>query len=114
MLALDEAIQAYNRGLPENEQVHFSYGIGYGDILDTDDDMFGLEVNLASKIGRGPGRAGRGPAHPLRCAALEPALLRRVVPHRIVTFGQQAFPVSRLKLRGSRAYRGKVRRNPKR
>ena len=45
-------------------------------------------------------------------AALEPQLLRRVVPHRIVTFGSQAVPISRLRLRG-RAYRGKVRRHPK-
>ena len=113
VLALDEAIQAYNRGVPENEQVHFSYGVGYGDILDTDDDMFGLEVNLASKIGEDLAEPGEALLTASACAALDPALLRRVVPHRIVTFGSQAIPVSRLKLRG-RAYRGKVRRNPKR
>src|SRR3954468_1813589 len=45
VLQLDEAICAYNRGRPENEQVHFSYGVGYGDVLDLDEDMFGLEVN---------------------------------------------------------------------
>ena len=44
---------------------------------------------------------------------IEPELLRRVVPHRIITFGHQGTAISRLKLRG-RAYRGKVRRNPKR
>ena len=113
VLALDEAIQAYNRGVPENEQVHFSYGIGYGDILDTDADMFGLEVNLASKIGEDLAEPGEALITASACAALDPELLRRVVPHRIVTFGSQAIPVSRLKLRG-RAYRGKVRRNPKR
>ena len=113
VLALDEALQAYNRGVPENEQVHFSYGIGYGDILDTDDDMFGLEVNLASKIGEDLAEPGEALLTASACAVLDPALLRRVVPHRIVTFGSQAIPVSRLKLRG-RAYRGKVRRNPKR
>ena len=47
VLELDDALQAYNRGRSENEQVHFSYGVGYGDVLDTDHDMFGLEVNLA-------------------------------------------------------------------
>ena len=113
VLELDDAIQAYNRGRPENEQVHFSYGVGYGDVLDTDHDMFGLEVNLASKMGEDLAEPGEALLTPSACAALDPALLRRVVPHRIVTFGQQAFPVSRLKLRG-RAYRGKVRRNPKR
>ena len=113
VLFLDEAIQAYNRGRPENEQVHFSYGVGYGDILDTDDDMFGLEVNLASKIGEDLAEPGEALLTASASAALEPELLRRVVPHRIITFGHQATAVSRLKLRG-RAYRGKVRRNPKR
>jgi adenylate cyclase len=113
VLELDEAIQAYNRGTPENEQVHFSYGIGYGDILDTDDDMFGLEVNLASKIGEDLAEPGEALLTASVSAALEPELLRRVVPHRVITFGHQAIPVARLKLRG-RAYRGKVRRNPKR
>jgi class 3 adenylate cyclase len=113
VLALDEAIQAYNRSRPENEQVHFSYGIGFGDVLDTDDDMFGLEVNLASKLGEDLAEPGEALLTASASAALEPALLQRVVPHRVVTFGSQAIPVSRLKLRG-RAYRGKVRRNPKR
>jgi class 3 adenylate cyclase len=113
VLELDEAIAAHNRGRPENEQVHFSYGVGYGDILDTDDDMFGLEVNLASKIGEDLAEPGEALLTASASAALEPALLKRVVPHRIITFGSQAIPVSRLKLRG-RAYRGKVRRNPKR
>ena len=113
VLEIDEAIQAYNRGRPENEQVHFSYGIGYGDILDTDDDMFGLEVNLASKIGEDLAEPGEALLTASASAALEPELLKRVVPHRIITFGHQAISVARLKLRG-RAYRGKVRRNPKR
>jgi class 3 adenylate cyclase len=112
VLALDDAIQVYNRGRAENEQVHFSYGVGYGDILDTDDDMFGLEVNLASKIGEDLAEPGEALLTASAAAALEPELLRRVVPHRIVTFGSQAVPISRLKLRG-RAYRGKVRRHPK-
>jgi class 3 adenylate cyclase len=113
VLALDDAIQAYNRTVPENEQAHFSYGIGFGDVLDTDDDMFGLEVNLASKLGEDLAEPGEALLTASAAAALEPALLKRVVAHRIVTFGSQAIPVSRLKLRG-RAYRGKVRRNPKR
>jgi len=111
VLELDDALQAYNRGRPENEQVHFSYGVGYGDILDTDHDMFGLEVNLASKIGEDLAEPGEALLTASASAALDPVLLRRVVPHRIVTFGQQAIPITRLKLRG-RAYRGKVRRNP--
>jgi adenylate cyclase len=109
VLALDDAIQAYNRQRPENEQVHFSYGIGYGDVLDIDDDMFGLEVNLASKIGEDLAEPGEALLTPSAAAALDPALLKRVVPYRIVTFGKQAFPVHRFKLRG-RLPRGKVSR----
>ncbi len=51
VLALDEALQAYNRGVPENEQVHFSYRARG-------------EPGLQDR--GGPGRAGRGPAHRLR------------------------------------------------
>jgi class 3 adenylate cyclase len=111
VLALDESIVAYNRTRAENEQVHFSYGVGYGDVLDTDEDMFGLEVNLASKIGEDLAEPGEALLTPCAAAALEPALLKRVVPYRVVTFGRQAIPVSRLKLRG-RAPRGSVRRRP--
>ncbi len=111
VLAIDDAIQAYNADRPENEQVHFSYGVGYGDILDTDEDMFGLEVNLASKIGEDLAEPGEALLTPAAAAALEPRLLKRVVPYRIVTFGRQAIPVSRLRLRGS-VRRGKVRRRP--
>jgi class 3 adenylate cyclase len=111
VLRLDDAIQEYNEGRPENEQVHFSYGVGYGDILDTDEDMFGLEVNLASKIGEDLAEPGEALLTPSASAALEPDLLKRVVPYRIVTFGRQAIPVSRFKLRGS-VRRGKVRRRP--
>jgi class 3 adenylate cyclase len=109
VLALDDAVQSYNRKRPENEQVHFSYGVGYGDVLDIDDDMFGLEVNLASKIGEDLAEPGEALLTPSAAAALEPALLKRVVPYRIVTFGKQAFPVHRFKLRG-RLPRGKVSR----
>jgi adenylate cyclase len=111
VVELDEALQAHNQGRPENEQVHFSYGVGYGDVLDIDDDMFGLEVNLASKIGEDLAEPGEALLTPSAAAALSPAQLKRVVPYRIVTFGRQAIPVSRLKLRGS-VRRGKVRRSP--
>ena len=62
--------------------MQFSYGIGYGDMLDLDDDMFGLEVNLASKIGEDLARPGEALLTPSAAAALDPATLRRVVPHR--------------------------------
>lgn len=109
VMALDEAIQKVNAGRPENEQVHFSYGIGYGDVLDIENDMFGLEVNLASKLGEDLAEPGEALLTPSAAAALEPAMLKRVVAHRIVTFGNQAIPVHRLKLRGG-IRRGTVRR----
>jgi len=100
VMDLEDAIQGYNRGRPDNEQVHFSYGIGYGDVLDTDEDMFGLEVNLASKIGEDLAEPGEVLLTPSAAAALEPGMLKRVVPYRIITFGRQGIPVQRLKLRG--------------
>jgi len=100
VMDLEDAIQGYNRGRPDNEQVHFSYGIGYGDVLDTDEDVFGLEVNLASKIGEDLAEPGEVLLTPSAAAALEPGMLKRVVPYRIITFGRQGIPVQRLKLRG--------------
>jgi class 3 adenylate cyclase len=108
VMALDAALLRLNYGRPENEQVHFSYGIGYGDVLDIEDDMFGLEVNLASKLGEDLAEPGEALLTPSAAAVLAAALLRRVVPHRVVTFGDQAIPVHRLKLRGG--FRGRVRR----
>ena len=108
VLQIDDALHRYNAGRPENEQVHFSYGIGYGDLLDLEEDMFGLEMNLASKIGEDLAEPGEALLTPSASASLQADLLERVVPYRIVTLGQQAIPVARLKLRGG--VRGKVTR----
>jgi class 3 adenylate cyclase len=97
--ALESLLARTNRSLPVNERLRFSYGIGYGDVLDLDQDMFGLEVNLASKIGEDLARPGEALLTPSAAAALDAATLRRVVPHKIVAFGKSAIPVSRLKLR---------------
>jgi adenylate cyclase len=97
--ALEALLRRTNRALPANERLRFSYGIGYGDILDLDADLFGLEVNLASKIGEDLARPGEALLTPQAAAALDPATLRRVVPHKVVTFGRNAIPVHRLKLR---------------
>jgi len=96
---LESLLRRLGRGVPANERLRFSYGIGYGDVLDLDTDMFGLEVNLASKIGEDLARPGEVLLTPSAAASLEPALLRRVAPHKVVTFGTNAIPVSRLKLR---------------
>lgn len=102
--AVQEALMRLNRGRPENEQLHFSYGIGFGDVLDLDGDMFGLEVNLASKLGEDLARPGEALVTPSAAAALDRATLKKVVPYKVVTFGNSSMPVSRLKL-GSRAPR---------
>ncbi len=111
VLEIDAALVRLNARRPENEQVHFSYGIGYGDILDIEGDVFGLEVNLASKLGEDLAEPGEALLTPAATAALDPRLLNRVVPYRIITFGTQSMPVQRLKLRGS-PRRGTVRRHP--
>jgi class 3 adenylate cyclase len=103
---LEAALQRLNRGRPENEQLHFSYGIGYGDVLDLDEDMFGLEVNLASKLGEDLAEPGEALLTPSAAAAVDRDTLKRLVPYRIITFGTQSVPVQRLKLR-----RGARKRN---
>jgi class 3 adenylate cyclase len=97
--ALESLLRRLNARLPANERLRFSYGIGYGDVLDLDFDFFGLEVNLAAKIGEDVARPGEALLTPQAAAALDAATLRRVVPHTVVTFGRSALPVHRLKLR---------------
>jgi class 3 adenylate cyclase len=95
---LDAVVRRTNRGRPENERLRFSYGIGYGDVLDLEDDMFGLEVNMASKLGEDLAKPGEVLLTPAAAAVLDAATLARVVPYRIVTFEGAAIPVQRLKL----------------
>ena len=110
---LEGALQRLNRGRPENEQLHFSYGIGWGDVLDLDQDMFGLEVNLASKLGEDLAEPGEALLTPSAAAAVSRDVLKRLTPHTVVTFGTQSIPVQRLKLR-TRARKGTIptRRRP--
>ena len=110
---LEDALMRMNRGRPDNEQLHFSYGIGYGDVLDLDEDMFGLEVNLASKIGEDVAEPGEVLLTPSATGSLDARTLKRVVSHTVITFGTQSIPVHRLKLRGgARRSRPPVRRRP--
>ena len=52
-------LDSVNLLLPEDRRLHASIGIGYGRILNVDeDDLYGDEVNLASKLGEDI--AGRG------------------------------------------------------
>jgi class 3 adenylate cyclase len=107
---LEGALLRMNRGRADDEQLHFSYGIGYGDVLDLDEDMFGLEVNLASKIGEDVAEPGEVLLTPAAAAAVDARTLKRLVPHTILTFGAQSLPVHRLKLRGGARTARPVRR----
>ncbi|HST53424.1 MAG TPA: adenylate/guanylate cyclase domain-containing protein [Pyrinomonadaceae bacterium] len=49
---LDRALELADTMLPEELDMHGEFGIGYGEILVIEnDDIFGSEVNLASKLG---------------------------------------------------------------
>lgn len=97
VVALERALRSTNRGRPRNERLRFSYGIGYGDMIDIDIDLFGLEVNLASKIGEDLARPGEVLMTPAAAASLTPALLERVSAYRIITFDRTAIPVQRFR-----------------
>jgi adenylate cyclase len=44
-------LESVNTGLPEELDLYASMGIGYGEVLNLEDDMFGEQLNLASKLG---------------------------------------------------------------
>ncbi len=57
--AIQACLSAANAFLPADWDLHASIGIGYGPLLMVgDDDLFGAEMNLASKLGEDV--AGRG------------------------------------------------------
>jgi class 3 adenylate cyclase len=96
--AIEASLRRVNRGRPQYERLAFSYGVGFGDILDLEADLFGLEVNLASKLGEDMAKRGEVLLTPAAAASLPKPCLRRVVPHRVVTFEGRAIPIQRLRL----------------
>lgn len=51
-IAMQRRTRAYNRKRPKTEEVLLCIGLGYGDMLRIgDSDVFGAEVNAASKLG---------------------------------------------------------------
>ena len=49
---INRRFSAANTMLPEEMDIHGKFGIGYGEVLNVEDeDLFGSEVNLASKLG---------------------------------------------------------------
>ena len=56
---ISSRLETANCVLPDNRRLHASIGIGFGDTLYIgDEDLFGDEVNLASKLGEDIARAG--------------------------------------------------------
>ena len=58
--AIQRSLDAANAFLPEDWDLHASIGIGYGELLmiSDDDDFYGNELNLASKLGEDIAEAG--------------------------------------------------------
>ena len=58
-VAMQHAAEAHNREVPPEEQVLLCVGLGFGDMLAVgDEDVFGAEVNAASKFGEDTAKAG--------------------------------------------------------
>ena len=58
-LEIIQRLDAANIVLPEEQNLYVSIGIGYGQVLNVEDeDLFGNEVNLASKLGEDVARMG--------------------------------------------------------
>jgi adenylate cyclase len=96
--AMDAALARVNRGLPPDERQRFSYGVGQGEVLELEHDVFGLEVNLASKLGEDTARPGEVLLTPAAREGLSPALRRRLVRRGSVSFTGRPLPVYRLPL----------------
>jgi class 3 adenylate cyclase len=98
VLAIEKAVRRHNRSRHPDERFRFSYGIGYGDLVQVNGDRFGLELNLASKLGEDLARPGEALLTPAAAAALDARTRRRVVPHQVIKFKKMAIPVRRLRL----------------
>ena len=56
-IAMQHCVRQYNTAIEQNEQVLLCIGLGYGDMLRIgDSDVFGAEVNAASKLGEDTAR----------------------------------------------------------
>jgi len=97
--AIEATLRRLNRGRPANQRLRFGYGVGFGDVLDLENDLFGLEVNLASKLGEDLARPGEALLTPAAAAGLDARMRRRVSFYRSVPFEKKAIRVRRLKLR---------------
>jgi len=96
---IESLLRKRNRGLPARDQLWFSYGVGWGDVLDLGDDVFGLEVNLASKLGEDVARPGEALLTPTAVEALPAAERRKLRQYGEVEFGGVLVKLYRLPLK---------------
>jgi class 3 adenylate cyclase len=94
--ALERVMRRERRRLRADESLRFSYGIGWGEVIDLGSDVFGLEVNLASKLGEDLARPGEALLTPAAAAAVARSPGLRLRPHRLVRYGPLTVRVSRL------------------
>jgi class 3 adenylate cyclase len=95
-LAMRAALTRLNRGRPAHERLAFSFGIGYGEVLDLGRDLFGLEVNLASKLGEDRARRGEILLTPGAANALAPERRARLARVGLARFTSRAMQVYKL------------------
>lgn len=106
VLEMEDALGAHNRPRPADERLRFSYGVGFGDVILLERDVFGLEVNLASKLGEDVARPGEALLTPAAAEALDAAARRELVPHGSVALAGRLLAIARLPLpRRARARR---------
>ena len=98
VIAMQAALRRLNGNKPGSERLAFSYGVGFGDVLEIEHDVFGLEVNLASKLGEDRAKRNEVLLTPAAAAALPKHLQKRLVPYDVATFEGRAIPIQRLKL----------------
>ena len=67
-------------------------------MLEVDSDLFGLEVNLASKLGEDLARPGEALLTPAAVTALDGATRRRLARYPAVRVGEISIDVRRLPL----------------
>lgn len=83
--AIQDALAVVNAVLPADWDVHVAIGIGYGDLLMVGDhDLWGHEMNLASKLGEDIGEPGEILLTPDAAARLTRLDLRREPGERTV------------------------------
>ena len=97
VIAMTAALDRANRGIPASERTVFSFGIGFGTVLDLGQDVLGLEVNLASKLGEDRARPGEVLFTEAAVAALPRGLRGRLEPGGTVAFTGRPMRVARLK-----------------